>query len=70
MRARFRLLPILIFSAVLLLSVRVGGLWDNLSVEVGGVSVAETKPAAGAQFFQFLIKDGRIGNCRKKQNYD
>jgi len=48
MRLRFRLLPVLIFSAVLLLSVRVGGLWDELSVEVGGVSVAEIKPAAGS----------------------
>ncbi|HUT50241.1 MAG TPA: hypothetical protein VM325_12940 [Alphaproteobacteria bacterium] len=47
MRLRLRLLPVLIFSAVLLLSVRVGGLWDELSVEVGGVSVAEIKPAAG-----------------------
>lgn len=47
MRLRLRLLPILIFSAVLLLSVRVGDLWNELSVEVGGVSVAEIKPAAG-----------------------
>jgi flagellar motility protein MotE (MotC chaperone) len=44
---RLRLLPVLIFSAVLLLSVRVGSLWNDLSVEVGGVSVAEIKPAAG-----------------------
>ena len=48
MRLRLRLLPVLIFSAVLLLTVRVGGLWDDLSVEVGGVSVAEIKPAAGS----------------------
>lgn len=47
MRLRLRLLPILIFSAALLLSVRVGGLWDDLSLGVGGVSVAEIKPAAG-----------------------
>jgi flagellar motility protein MotE (MotC chaperone) len=47
MRLRLRLLPILIFSAALLLSVRIGGLWDDLTVEVGGVSVAEVKPAAG-----------------------
>ncbi|MDH3235070.1 MAG: hypothetical protein OEQ29_16245 [Alphaproteobacteria bacterium] len=47
MRLRLRLLPVLIFSAVLLLTVRVGGLWNDLSVGVGGVSVAEIKPAAG-----------------------
>jgi flagellar motility protein MotE (MotC chaperone) len=47
MRLRLRLLPILIFSAALLLSVRVGGLWNDLSLGVGGVSVAEIKPAAG-----------------------
>jgi flagellar motility protein MotE (MotC chaperone) len=47
MRLRLRLLPVLIFSAALLLSVRVGSLWNDLSLEVGGISVAEIKPAAG-----------------------
>lgn len=47
MRLRLRLLPVLIFSAALLLSVRVGGLWNDLSVEVGASSVAEIKPEAG-----------------------
>jgi len=47
MRLRLRLLPVLIFSAVLLLSVRVGGLWSELTVDVGAVSVAEVKSAAG-----------------------
>jgi len=48
MRLRFRLLPVLIFSAALLLSVRIGGLWNDLSVEVGAASVAEINPAAGS----------------------
>jgi len=48
MRLRLRLLPVLIFGAALLLSVRVGGLWEDLSLEVGAASVAEVKPAAGA----------------------
>jgi len=45
---RIRLLPVLIFSAALLLSVRIGGLWNDLSVEVGAASVAEINPAAGS----------------------
>jgi flagellar motility protein MotE (MotC chaperone) len=45
---RLRLLPVLIFSAALLLSVRIGGLWNDLTVEMAGVSVAEIKPAAGS----------------------
>jgi flagellar motility protein MotE (MotC chaperone) len=48
MRLRLRLLPVLIFSAALLLSVRVGSLWDDLTVDVGAISVAEIKPAAGS----------------------
>jgi len=54
MRFRLRLLPAVIFGAALLLSVRMGGLWDELSLQIGGASVAETgktggtaKPAAG-----------------------
>ena len=42
MRFRIRLVPSLIFGAALLLSVRVGGLWDDLTLQVGGVSIAET----------------------------
>jgi flagellar motility protein MotE (MotC chaperone) len=40
MSARLRLLPVVIFSAALFLTVRVGGIY----VEVGGTSVAETAP--------------------------
>ena len=47
MRLRMRLLPAVIFGAVLLLSVRVGGLWEDLSLQIGDTSVAETgKPKA------------------------
>jgi flagellar motility protein MotE (MotC chaperone) len=54
MSAKLRLVPVVIFAAVLLLSVRIGGLWDNIEIAVGKTSVAEaskapevTKPAEG-----------------------
>lgn len=41
MNIRLRLLPITIFAAALLLSVRVGGFWDRPDVELGRSSVAQ-----------------------------
>ena len=54
MKFRFRLFPITIFAAALLLSVRVGEMWQQISIEVGGQSAAEasptgTKAAAGME---------------------
>lgn len=56
MMAKLRLVPVVIFAAVLLLSVRVGGLWDSIEIAVGKTSVAEAaktpeapKPAEGAK---------------------
>lgn len=45
MKIRVRLLPITIFAAALLLSVRVGGLWDRLDIEMGSSSVAQQASA-------------------------
>lgn len=42
---RLRLLPIVIFAAAMVLSVRIGGLWETLSVGVGAPSVAQEKKA-------------------------
>lgn len=44
MSFRPRLLPIVIFAAFLLLSVRIGGLWESFDVAVGTASVAQKKP--------------------------
>lgn len=45
--SRVRLLPVVIFVAVLMLSVRLGGLWqDYTTVFAGGVSVAPSKAHA------------------------
>jgi hypothetical protein len=68
MRLRLRLLPVLIFSAALLLSVRVGGLWQELTVEVGAISVAEIKPAAGSSAKPGAVKPARkpAGGIAKK----
>lgn len=52
---RLRLLPIVIFTAVLMLSVRLGGLWQDFalmmaSVEVGGASAqAQAEPGGAPQ---------------------
>ena len=48
MRGRLRLLPIVIFAAALVLSVRIGGLWNHLEVGVGDPSrAADAKKATG-----------------------
>jgi flagellar motility protein MotE (MotC chaperone) len=39
---RLRLLPVVLFAGGLLLTVRVGGLWQDVSVDAGRDSVAET----------------------------
>ncbi|MHA1113705.1 MAG: MotE family protein [Alphaproteobacteria bacterium] len=46
-----RLIPILIFAAVLLLGLRVGALWDGLTAAETGLGVASSlaKPAEGAK---------------------
>ncbi len=41
MKYRLRLLPATIFAAALLLTVRVGGFWDRLEIEMGSSSVAQ-----------------------------
>lgn len=41
MKFRMRLLPATIFAAALLLSVRVGGFWDRLEIEMGSSSLAQ-----------------------------
>jgi len=43
---KMRLLPIVIFAAAMVLSVRVGGLWDDLSVSVGAPSAAQAQKKA------------------------
>ena len=47
---RLRLLPIVLFAGTLLLTIRVGGLWHDLSITAGSRTVAETKatPSAAA----------------------
>lgn len=43
---RLRLLPIVIFAAAMVLSVRIGGLWNDLSVGVGAPSAAQAQKKA------------------------
>ena len=43
---RLRALPVILFAGTLLLSVRVGGLWHDLSIEAGDATAAQTKSAA------------------------
>lgn len=46
---RIRLLPVVLFAGGLLLTVKVGGLWQEVSVDAGRDSVAETPDeSAGA----------------------
>jgi len=45
---RIRLLPIVIVAAALLMSLRVGGLWDRIDIDLGTASVAQTEPADAA----------------------
>lgn len=48
---RFRLLPVVIVAAVMLLSLRVGGVWERAGIELGTASIAQTlaaDPAAAA----------------------
>lgn len=40
---RIRLLPLLIVSAAMLLSLRVGGLWEQVDIDLGSASVAQTE---------------------------
>ncbi|MCE2510736.1 MAG: hypothetical protein J4G10_07155 [Alphaproteobacteria bacterium] len=48
MSLRIRILPVIIFTLVLMLGVKVGGLWQGLSLSGTAVSAAETPtPAAG-----------------------
>ena len=49
MTMRLRLLPIVIFAAAMVLSVRIGGLWEDLSVGVGAPSAAQEKKKAPAK---------------------
>ncbi len=46
---RLRLLPIVIFAAAMVLSVRIGGLWNDLSVGVGAPSAAQAQKKAPAK---------------------
>ena len=43
---RLRLLPIVIFAAAMVLSVRIGGLWNDLSVAVGAPLAAQAQKKA------------------------
>jgi len=43
---RFRLLPLAIFIASVMLTVRLGDLWIGMEVDVGGASQAQSPPAA------------------------
>ena len=45
---RLRLLPVVLFAGGLLLTVRVGGLWQDVSVDAGRDSVAETTDGNGS----------------------
>ncbi len=47
MMSRIRILPLAIFVAVFLLSVRVGDLWHGVPLVIGNVSVAQVKPGNG-----------------------
>ncbi len=47
MKFRVRLLPATIFVAALLLSVRVGGFWDRLEIEMGNSSAAQQASTGG-----------------------
>ncbi len=46
---KLRLLPIVIFAAALVLSVRIGGLWEDLSVDIGVPSAAQAQKKAPAK---------------------
>lgn len=46
---RVRLLPVVIFAAAMVLSVRIGGLWNDLSVGVGAPSAAQEQKKASAK---------------------
>ncbi|PCJ57573.1 MAG: hypothetical protein COA65_09290 [Rhodospirillaceae bacterium] len=45
MAMRLRLLPLMIFTLVLMLGIKVGGFWEGLSLEGTAVSAAESKTA-------------------------
>lgn len=45
---RLRLLPVVLFAAGLLLTVRVGGIWQDLAVDAGRDSLAETAADPGS----------------------
>ncbi len=45
---RLRLLPVVLFAGGLLLTVKVGGIWQELTVDAGRESLAETPAAADA----------------------
>jgi len=45
MAMRFRLLPLMIFTLVLMFGIKVGGFWEGISLEGTAVSAAESKTA-------------------------
>lgn len=66
MKIRVRLLPITIFAAALLLSVRVGGLWDRLDIEMGSSSVAQQASAGKGAKSALEPKSGADRKAGKK----
>lgn len=46
---RLRLVPVVLFAGGLLLTVKVGGIWQDLTVDAGRASVAETTGGAAPQ---------------------
>lgn len=66
MKIRVRLLPITIFAAALLLSVRVGGLWDRLDIEMGSSSVAQQASAGKSAKSALEPKSGADRKAGKK----
>lgn len=46
---RIRLLPVVIAAAAMLMSLRVGGLWDRVDVDLGTASVAQTEATEPAE---------------------
>lgn len=49
MRKPLRLLPVILFAGALILTVKVGGLWSDLSVSAGAASSAETPPSPASE---------------------
>ena len=62
MTARIRILPVIIFTATLALTLRVGGIWTDTDVAVATATAADAagdKPKAAA-------KDGQVGSDKAK----